>query len=54
MVSDEKKIDAVLDILSKPLSRYILSVLAGTDPGVVVKSEDNPKKSEKERSEEDS
>ena len=25
--------DRVLDLLSKPLSRYILSVLAGIDPG---------------------
>lgn len=31
---DEKKIDDLLTILSKPLSRYILSVLAGADPGV--------------------
>ncbi len=27
-------IDNVLDLLSKPLSRYILSVLAGVNPGV--------------------
>lgn len=35
MSSEEKaeKIDQVLDLLSKPLSRYILSVLAGIDPG---------------------
>ncbi|MGY5853071.1 MAG: hypothetical protein RTU92_05850 [Candidatus Thorarchaeota archaeon] len=36
MSSEEPKesIDEVLDLLSKPLSRYILSVLAGVDPGV--------------------
>lgn len=28
-----EEIDHVLDILSKPISRYILSVLAGVDPG---------------------
>ncbi|MGY5879339.1 MAG: hypothetical protein RTV31_03765 [Candidatus Thorarchaeota archaeon] len=35
MSNDEKteEIDYVLDLLSKPLSRYILSVLAGVDPG---------------------
>ncbi|MFW9932754.1 MAG: hypothetical protein ACFFDR_08860 [Candidatus Thorarchaeota archaeon] len=35
-MSNEEKaegIDNVLDLLSKPLSRYILSVLAGVDPG---------------------
>jgi len=36
MSSEERteKIDEVLDVLTKPLSRYILSVLAGVDPGV--------------------
>ena len=29
-----EKIDIILDLLSKPLSRYILSVLAGVYPGV--------------------
>lgn len=35
MSNDEKveEIDHVLDLLSKPISRYILSVLAGVDPG---------------------
>jgi len=36
-MSEEKNsesIDHVLDVLAKPLSRYILSVLAGSDPGV--------------------
>lgn len=36
MVSNEEKleeIDRVLDLLAKPLSRYILSVLAGVNPG---------------------
>lgn len=35
MSDDDKveEIDRVLDLLSKPLSRYILSVLAGIDPG---------------------
>lgn len=35
-MSDEDQdnnIDDVLDLLSKPLSRYILAVLAGIDPG---------------------
>ncbi len=35
-MSDEDQdnaIDEVLDLLSKPLSRYILAVLAGVDPG---------------------
>jgi hypothetical protein len=35
-VSNEEQgeeIDHVLDVLSKPLSRYILSVLAGVNPG---------------------
>jgi len=35
-VSNEEKreeIDHVLDLLAKPLSRYILSVLAGVNPG---------------------
>lgn len=36
MSSDEstEEIDTILDILSKPLSRFILSVLVGKDPGV--------------------
>ena len=35
MSNDEKieEIDHVLDLLSKPISRYILSVLVGVDPG---------------------
>lgn len=35
MSSEDKieEIDRVLDLLSKPLSRYILSVVAGVDPG---------------------
>jgi len=35
-MSSEKKsedIDSILDLLSNPLARYILSVLAGVDPG---------------------
>jgi hypothetical protein len=35
-VSSEDKresIDQVLELLSEPLNRYILSVLAGVDPG---------------------
>ena len=36
-----KNIDNVLELLSKPLSRHILSVLAGIDPGIVeISSED--------------
>ena len=36
MVSNEnqvEKTDHVLDLLTKPLTRYILSVLAGVNPG---------------------
>jgi len=33
-------IDDLLEILSNPLSRYILSVLAGVDPGVYTASID--------------
>jgi hypothetical protein len=35
MSSEDKTegVDQVLDLLSKPLSRYILSVLAGVNPG---------------------
>ena len=35
-MSNEDKtegVDQVLDLLSEPLNRYILSVLAGVDPG---------------------
>jgi len=34
-------IDKVLDLLTKPLNRYILSVLAGVDPRVFAKTDDN-------------
>jgi hypothetical protein len=30
-----EKIDHLLDVLSKPLNRYILSVLAGVNPGTI-------------------
>ncbi|MBN2228389.1 MAG: hypothetical protein JW779_02275 [Candidatus Thorarchaeota archaeon] len=35
MSSEDKaeQVDRILDVLSKPLNRYILSVLAGVDPG---------------------
>lgn len=35
MSSEDRReeVDRVLDLLSKPLSRYILFVLAGVDPG---------------------
>jgi len=35
MSSEDKieEVDRVLDLLSRPLSRFILSVLAGVDPG---------------------
>jgi len=29
-----KQVDELLELLSKPLTRYILSVLVGVDPGV--------------------
>jgi hypothetical protein len=35
-----ENIDDMLEILSNPLSRYILSVLAGVDPGVYTASTD--------------
>ncbi len=41
-----KEIDHVLDLLTKPLNRYILSVLAGIDPGTFkgpIESVDNEK-----------
>ncbi len=34
-------IDKVLDLLTKPLNRYILSVLAGADPGVFVEPDES-------------
>lgn len=51
MSSEEKTaaIDHVLDLLSKPLSRYILSVLAGIDPGAFkgkIDRQDEPSDSE--------
>ena len=38
MSNDEqsKQIDDLLELLSKPLTRYILSVIAGVDPGEYV------------------
>ncbi len=38
MNSEDKaaEVDRVLNLLSRPLSRYILSVLAGVDPGTFV------------------
>ncbi len=43
MSSEEsgEHIDDVLEVLSNPLSRYILSVLAGVDPGVYTGLPDN-------------
>ena len=34
-------IDKVLDLLTKPLNRHILSVLAGADPGVFVEPDES-------------
>jgi len=34
-------IDKVLDLLTKPLNRYILSVLASVDPGVFAEPDEN-------------
>lgn len=34
-------IDKVLDLLTKPLNRYILTVLAGVDPGVFAETDEN-------------
>ena len=34
------KIDDILELLSKPLTRYILSVLAGVDPGIFTESKE--------------
>lgn len=50
MSSEDKTeaVDQVLDLLSKPLSRYILSVLAGVDPGVFT----GPLETQKEKSDE--
>jgi len=43
MSSEEraKQLDELLKLLSKPLSRYILSVIAGVDPGVFVDSSED-------------
>ena len=35
-----KAIDKVLNLLTKPLNRYILSVLAGVDPGVFAETDE--------------
>lgn len=44
-------VDDVLEILANPLSRYILSVLAGVDPGVYkVSTEDIETDEESEES----
>ena len=34
-------INKVLDLLTKPLNRYILSVLVGVDPGVFAENDEN-------------
>ena len=36
----DKRLNNILTILSKPLSRYILAVLAGMDPGVFTDTND--------------
>ena len=36
-----KAIDKVLNLLTKPLNRYILSVLAGVDAGVFAETDEN-------------
>jgi hypothetical protein len=38
MSNDEQseRLDELLELLSNPLTRYILSVIAGVDPGVYV------------------
>jgi len=48
MSSEERseKIDQVLNLLSKPLSRYILSILAGIDPGTFKGTADKSEKTE--------
>ena len=42
MSSDDidKRLNALLTILSKPLSRYILAVLAGMDPRIFTDTND--------------
>ncbi len=37
-----EKVDRVLDLLSKPLTRYILAVLAGVDPGRFTQAIESP------------
>ncbi|MBY8998340.1 MAG: hypothetical protein KGD60_11465 [Candidatus Thorarchaeota archaeon] len=39
-----KQVDELLELLSKPLTRYILSVIAGVDPGVFVEPSEDPRK----------
>jgi len=43
MSSDKQseQLDQLLELLSKPLTRYILSVLAGADPGVYIDTNDD-------------
>lgn len=43
----DKHIDNLLEILSKPLSRFILSILAGVDPGVFTETHDGNNTEEK-------
>jgi hypothetical protein len=49
--NEAKGIDRVLDLLSKPLSRYILSVLAGIDPGTFEGCIETPDESKSDENE---
>jgi hypothetical protein len=45
----DENLDDLLDLLSKPLSRYILSVLAGVDPGAFHESVESSVHSQDEK-----
>jgi hypothetical protein len=49
-----KQVDELLELLSKPLSRYILSVIAGTDPGVYVDPSEELRTTSQDRENDDS
>lgn len=51
MSSEEraKQVDELLELLSKPLTRYILSVLAGVDPGAFVGPSEDPQNTTQDR-----
>ena len=55
MHSDEniEKMDRILKLLSKPLTRYLLAILAGVDPGVYTETIECPESKTAKAVEED-